>query len=191
MYPRKKKVDTRSEKRLFVVSVEGAATEVEYLRRLEKLYYGTCMIDVLSDVNKSSPCSVLERIQNYRYSLKRGDELWCVVDKDRWSDVQLNQIDEWSKGACGGVARNLGLSNPKIELWLLLHFADWSPGMAILTALEKIMPEYDKHLMERMITRDAVGLAVGRGKELTPDGKPPRNTPGTNMWVLAEHIAGV
>ena len=190
MYPRKKKVDTRSEKRLFVVSVEGAATEVEYLRRLEKLYYGTCMIDVLSDVNKSSPCSVLERIQNYRCSLKRGDELWCVVDKDRWSDAQLNQIEEWAKGSSGGISRNMGLSNPKIELWLLLHFADWSPGMSILPALEKIMPEYDKHLAERMITRDAVALAVGRGKELTPDGKPPRSKPGTNVWVLAEHIAG-
>ena len=63
--------------------------------------------------------------------------------------------------------------------------------MAILPALEKIMPGYDKHLTERMITRDAVGFAIGRGKELTPDGKPPRNTPGTNMWVLAEHIVGV
>lgn len=93
MYPRKRRVDTRSEKRLFVVSVEGAVTEVEYFKRLEKLYYGTCMIDILSDVNKSSPGSVLERIQNYRCSLKRGDELWCVVDKDRWSDAQLDGIE--------------------------------------------------------------------------------------------------
>ena len=190
MYPRKRKVDTRCEKRLFVVSVEGAVTEVEYLKRLEKLYYETCMIDILSDVNKSSPGSVLERIQNYRCSLKRGDELWCVVDKDRWSDAQLDRIEEWARGASAGISRNLGLSNPKIELWLLLHFADWSPGMAIVPALAKIMPDYDKHLTEHMITHDAVGRAIARGKALTPEGKPPRSLPGTNLWELAERIAG-
>jgi len=190
MYPRKRKVDTRCEKRLFVVSVEGAVTEVEYLKRLEKLYYETCMIDILSDVNKSSPGSVLERIQNYRCSLKRGDELWCVVDKDRWSDAQLDGIEEWVKGSSAGVSRNLGLSNPKIELWLLLHFADWLPGMAIVPMLAKIMPDYDKHLDEHMITHDAVGLAIARGKALMPDGKPPRNEPGTNLWVLVKRIAG-
>lgn len=189
MYPRKKKVDTRSEKRLFVVSVEGAATEVEYFRRLEKLFYRTCIIDILSDVNKSSPGSVLERIQNYRCSLKLGDELWCVVDKDRWSDAQLDRIEEWARSASAGVSRNLGLSNPKIELWLLLHFADWAPGMAIVPALTTIMPDYDKHLAECMITHDAVVLAIARGKALTPDGQPPRNMPGTDLWVLVEHIA--
>jgi len=52
------------------------------------------------------------------------------------------------------------------------------------------MPDYDKHLDEHMITHDAVGLAIARGKALMPDGKPPRNEPGTNLWVLVKRIAG-
>ena len=90
MYPKRRRFDTRYEKRLFVVSVEGAATEVEYLERLGKLFYSTSIIDILRNVNRSSPCSVLERIRNHRCSLKPGDELWCVVDMDRWTDRQLD-----------------------------------------------------------------------------------------------------
>ena len=189
MYPRKRKVDTRCEKRLFVVSVEGAVTEVEYLRRLEKLHYGTCIIDILSNVNKSSPCSVLERMRNHRCSLKRGDELWCVVDKDRWNDTQLDMLESWASEMSPDISRHLGLSNPKIELWLLLHFADWSPGMAVSSALATFMPNYDKHLDERRITRDSIKKAIERGATLIPDGKPHRDKPGTNLWVLAKNIA--
>ena len=61
--------------------------------------------------------------------------------------------------------------------------------MAIVPALAKILPDYDKHLDVHMITHDSVGHAIARGRSLTPDGKPPRSMLGTNLWVLAEHIA--
>ena len=191
MYPNKKRYDTRNEKRLFVVSVEGAVTEVEYLERLGKIYYDTCIIDILSDVNKSSPNSVLDRIKKYRCSLKKGDELWCVIDKDKWTDAQLDAIVDWSQEQmAGGVSRNLGLSNPKIELWLLFHFVEWKPGEAIVAKLFKVMPDYDKHLDVANITKVAVEDAIRRAKALSPDCSPPRTKVGTNLWVLAEHIKG-
>lgn len=188
MYPHKRRFDTRNQKRLFVVSVEGAVTEVEYLERLGRIYYACSIIEILRNVNNSSPFSVLDRIKNCRCSLKRGDELWCVVDKDKWTDEQLDAVAEWSQVPGGGISRNFGLSNPKIELWLLLHFVDWKPGDAIIPTLLREMPEYSKHLDETKITVQKVMEAIERAKALTPDGLPPRAAQGTNLWVLAEHI---
>ena len=35
---------------------------------------------------------------------------------------------------------------------------------------------------------DSIKMAIERGATLTPDGKPHRDKPGTNLWVLAKNI---
>ena len=184
MYPHKKKFDTRTPKVKFVVSVEGGVTEKEYFERIGKLFYKTVILDVPKDVNKSSPNAVLGRMDGYRKSLKSGDQLWCVIDLDRWQK-HLSLFDEWVKKAKNGIPRHLGLSNPKIELWILWHLMEWDPAAkkvpGILKSLLKQMPGYDKHLDVKKITIESVQQAVSRGKRITPDGKPPLAVKGSNF----------
>ncbi len=54
-------------------------------------------------------------------ALGSSDEAWLVVDKDQWTDEQLDQLHAWAR-----THDNYGftLSNPKFEYWLLLHFED-------------------------------------------------------------------
>lgn len=53
-----------------------------------------------------------------------SDKAWLVVDKDQWTDEQLNQLHSWSldKDNYG-----FALSNPKFEYWLLLPFLGCKP----------------------------------------------------------------
>lgn len=187
MYPNKKKFDTRLPKKKFVISVEGGVTEKEYFDRIGKLVYETAIVDVAKDVNKSSPIGVLDRINGYRKSLSQGDELWCAIDMDRWHN-HLTKFNDWIKCGTANNPRNLALTNPKFELWLLLHFIDWDGKSSIRKNLEKFIPNYDKHLDVSLITKETVEKAIQRAKEKTSDGKPPINKKGSNLWVLLERM---
>ena len=193
MYPFKRKSDSRLPKRRFVISVEGAETEDEYLKRLGKLFWDRVIIDVPKNVNKSAPNYVLERIQSYRGRLNKGDEMWCVIDSDRWTMNQKLAIQGWSKKHSGGVNRFLGLSNPKIELWIAMHLDDVGPDCTGFTAVIKKYcngKKYKKHIdnFGSYISKESIKAAISRAKKSCPTGRPPIKAKGTNLWVLAEHI---
>jgi hypothetical protein len=65
----------------------------------------------------------LKQLKTYKaqYALEADDELWLVIDKDRWTEAMLSRVatecaqDEYLR---------MALSNPCIELWLLLHLVD-------------------------------------------------------------------
>ncbi len=187
MYPNRKKFDTRLPKKKFVISVEGGVTEKEYFDRIGKLVYDTAIVDVAKDVNKSSPIGVLDRINGYRKSLSPGDELWCVIDMDRWG-VHIAKFNHWMKSGTVNNPRNLAITNPKFELWLLLHFTDWDGKSSVRKNLEKFIPDYDKHLDASQITKETVEMAIQRAKAKTSDGKPPLGNKGSNLWVLLKRM---
>ena len=190
MYPKPRRQDSRFLKRKVVVSVEGAVTEDEYFKRIGKLYWDKVVVDIPKNVNKSAPNHVLDRIRNYRGKLNPGDEMWCVIDSDKWTPKQKADIAKWATEKSGKVRRYFGMSNPKIELWLTLHFVDWDPNKpGFLSALRKHMPTYDKHIEQKRITKDNVLIAIGRGKKYSPSPNPPLKSKGSNLWVLVEHIA--
>ena len=54
------------------------------------------------------------------YEMQEDDELWLVLDTDRWSAAQLREVDQISREN----GWNLAISNPCFELWLYLHYAD-------------------------------------------------------------------
>ena len=49
---------------------------------------------------------------------------WLVVDKDKWTDKQLNDVKE----KCNKNHFSLTVSNPCFEYWLLLHFEKRNTG---------------------------------------------------------------
>lgn len=73
--------------------------------------------------NNSSPEHVLKQLNDYKkeYELESDDELWLVIDKDRWPDAMLSHV---ATECTQDIYMHVAISNPCLELWLLLHFID-------------------------------------------------------------------
>ena len=71
----------------------------------------------------TSPEHVLKQLNDYKsqYELEADDELWLVVDKDRWTEAMLSRV---ATECSQEIAMHMALSNPCFELWLLLHLED-------------------------------------------------------------------
>lgn len=111
-----------------VIATEGAVTEYNYFRQLDAesvLSEQRFQIEVLRTENgKSSPNHVLKRLSEYKkkYNIKADDELWMVIDRDRWDIGMLTEIIQ----ACKQKGFGLCVSNSCFEIWLSLHFEDLS-----------------------------------------------------------------
>lgn len=118
---------------LFAIACEGTEREPDYFR----LFDGTdrIKVDIIEDGEGSAPSKVLARVADYvrenQLNVEFGDSLWCVIDKDKWPQEQIeelrafcNQKDNW----------HLIISNPSIEIWLLYHKIADLTGLNITTA---------------------------------------------------------
>lgn len=111
--------------RLVVIAAEGRKTENIYFEAMKAT---VCASDVhveilYRDTNDSSPEHVYKQIRRFtdEYNIEDDDQLWIVVDKDKWRDKTLSEVARYC-------AQNNNLyfcvSNPCFELWLLLHIED-------------------------------------------------------------------
>ena len=123
--------------RLIVIASEGKDTERIYFKALAKEYINPRVhVHILErsvdEQNSSSPEHVLKQLNDYKsqYELEADDELWLVVDKDRWTDGMLSRV---ATVCAEDVSMRMALSNPCFELWLLLHLED----AALLTSEEQ------------------------------------------------------
>jgi hypothetical protein len=110
----------RTYRKIFVLAVEGSKTEPQYFAvfNSEKSHIS---VKCIKGKHDSSPKHVLRRMEDYLESenLRKSDEAWLVVDKDHWTDEQLEVLHQWTKKSDN---YHLAVSNPKFEYWLLLHF---------------------------------------------------------------------
>ena len=92
-------------------------------------------MDIIEDGEGSAPSKVLARVAEYistnQLDADYGDSLWCVIDKDKWPQDQIEELhsfcyqkDNW----------HLVISNPCIEIWLLYHKLDDLTNLNIATA---------------------------------------------------------
>lgn len=122
--------------------------------------------------------------------LKNSDEAWLVVDKDQWTNQQLEKLYQWSQSA-GNYSMAVS-SNPKFELWMLLHFED---GNAVTNSqncterLKQYLPNYDKGHVEINKLQLGIQEAIRRAKQ--KDHPPcvdwPRRT-GSTVYKLVEKL---
>lgn len=179
----------RRYRKLFLVAVEGSITEPQYFATLNK---GNAVVRVecIKGTARTSPPEVLKRLKDRikRNELAKTDEAWLVVDKDQWTDEQLKPLFEWSLlDARYGFA----LSNPKFELWLLLHFEDTTVDgpRQCSEKLQKHLPKYDKSIDSSKFSEEQVLNAIERAKRR--DNAPCEDWPrsfGTTVYKLVEKI---
>jgi hypothetical protein len=116
--------------KLFAIACEGDKTEPKYFRYFEHLS-DKIKIDVIEHYisddemsrkfdGKSAPNWVLDRAIRYidKNGLDREDELWFVVDKDRWSVEMLTELANF---CADNPNWHIAVSNPCFEVWLYLH----------------------------------------------------------------------
>lgn len=106
---------------LFVLACEGAVREKEYFEYLGERS-SRIRIKVLQQEgeHRSAPKWVLDCAATYvtEIGLINDDQLWFVMDTDRWPEDQLRAIQQ----ACQqNLNWFLALSNPCFEVWLYLH----------------------------------------------------------------------
>lgn len=111
--------------RLIVIAAEGRKTENIYFEALKKEHEAQHVhVEVLKrEDNNSSPEHVFQQILAFtkQYEIKEDDELWVVVDRDRWTSKELSSV---AQKCFQKPNLRFCLSNPCFEIWLLLHIED-------------------------------------------------------------------
>lgn len=198
MPPKRRKfqrpLGVRRYRKLFVIAVEGTKTEPQYFNIINE-HQSLIWVNCLNGNHNSSPPQVLRRMKNHllREDLKSSDEAWLVVDKDQWTEEQLDQLNDWADKRPN---YDLAVSNPKFEYWLLLHF-EGGTGIAspmdCKDRLKRHLPGYVKGIDARKITRDRIQEAIRRAKlrDNPPCADWPRVLGGTTVYKLVEKMLQV
>lgn len=109
--------------KFIVIATEGELTEPIYFEDLaldERYRHPRVTIKVLHTIDGcSAPSHVIKRLDKIRREQKlyEGDELWLVLDKDRWNETQLSEVAQLANQK----GYKLAESNPCFEIWLLVH----------------------------------------------------------------------
>lgn len=112
--------------RLIIIATEDTKATFTYFTELATTppYKSSKVhVEVLPrESTASAPEYVLQQVIKWldKYQIKEEDELWLVIDVDRWGDTKLSEIAQ----ECVQKGIRLAVSNPAIELWFLLHLAD-------------------------------------------------------------------
>ena len=149
----------------------------------------------------------MNQLNDYKdqYSLEADDELWLVIDKDRWPDAVLSQVAQKCSQDCN---MQLALSNPCFELWLLLHLVNaamlsceeqqrWLINQRrtrrsdpyLKVRLRKEMGSYHEsnYNAEALVINVKDAIARARELDINPNDRWPQ-TLGTRVYLLAESI---
>jgi hypothetical protein len=192
--------------RLVIIATEGEYTEKQYFQALAEHYRNSKIhVEILhTEDKKSAPNHVIERLNGFvkQYSLERNDELWLVVDVDRWTEKLLSEIAK----TCLDKNYLLAVSNPCFELWLLLHIATWNDysedqlkmffenvkdGSRIPIELEiiRIVGEHNKSNLKTIQYTPHVETAIEQAKalDINPNDRWTQ-TIGTRVYRVAESI---
>ena len=198
--------------RLIVIASEGKDTERIYFKALAKEYTNPRVhVHILErsvdEQNNSSPEHVLKQINDYKghYELESDDELWLVVDRDRWTEAMLSHV---ATECAQDNFMHVALSNPCIELWLLLHLVDatlltteeqqlWIENRRrsknadpyLKVRLRQEMGSYHESSYDAKMLIEHVEVAITRAKSMdkNPADRWPQ-TLGTRVYLLAESV---
>lgn len=161
--------------KLYVIATEGQNTEKDYFsifqtHRLHIEVLSTGAEDPRSSqAGQSDPQHVLRRLEEVKaaYDLTRDDELWLMVDVDRWKTWVLSEVCREARQQGFGLA----ISNPCFELWLVLHFQDAdtndTDGRALKLKLHKLGGSNQKYKLKlNAFNRSRIEDAIRRAEAL-------------------------
>ncbi len=138
--------------KIIFISCEGQVTEEEYFEMISEMFHGVKskirFVSVMeeavktrkddrtheqiSDLGKSSPKQLVEKIDRFRkreaatyeFDKHPEDEFWIIADVD--DHTSPHNIEAWNNtlDECDRKNYKYAISNPFFEVWLLLHHTD-------------------------------------------------------------------
>ncbi|WP_305156665.1 RloB family protein [uncultured Muribaculum sp.] len=196
--------------RLVVIAGEGRYTESIYFNAVKnELRAPNVHVEVLDrNSDESSPESVHRQVADFmrQYNIEDDDELWLVIDRDRWQERMLSQVAQ----LCAQNSHlHFCMSNPCFELWLLLHLEDVDQyddetknallrnkkNKSGVTWLKKRMKDLlgsyaeSKYDALGLIPYAPVAIDRARGLDSNPQDRWPQSI-GSRVYLLMESITG-
>jgi len=197
--------------KLIIIASEGTNTERIYFEEmLSPQYYRNSKVHVeilKRNSTASSPVNALAFLDDfkkkYHLDLNKEDELWLIIDRDKWTPAELSAV----ASACQQKCYFLAVSNPCFELWLLLHIKsinDYTNDELASIAknkhishnrtflegeLMKTLGSYNKSNPDTSKFLPYINTAISRARDLDirPTDRWPNNI-GTRVYLLAESI---
>ena len=194
LYDRKTDVRTA---RLFVIACEGERTESLYFEALVEGVRRVKVVALPALDGLSAPEHVIQRLHEFgsrRGLVSRdstgGDELWMVLDVDRWFAENRIQVTHQVLDEAARRSYNVAISNRCFEAWLLYHFEAVAPHGSVgeLEArLRVYLGGYSKSRLDIEKFRPHIAAAVRRAREadVAPDQREPSH-PGSRVYRLLE-----
>lgn len=188
---------SRLVRRELLVFTEGEKTEEGYLVHWWRAHRDQVTVTIddfhggpLPLVDRAVAAKRSEASEERRGRGRSHDEVWCVFDRDEHPSVPQALV----KAAANGIG--VALSNPCIELWFVLHFADQAAHLERDEAQSrsKELLGCEKTLTSRALAEldarfeDARARAVKLDEKHTGDGSPRQSNPSSNVWELVDRI---
>lgn len=162
-----RKQPTREYRKIFWVNTEGQ-TEQDYLQMdiFKKMETATIKMPKRVHPGKTNPKQVLQRLKDEikRGSFRKDDEAWVAIDVDTWSSKDIQEVIDWANA---NDRYNVVISNPKIELFLIMHFEKGNGCTTDATVdkrLSRYLPSYGKRLTARQFDRNQIETAIVNAK---------------------------
>lgn len=196
----KRKSGNRDAK-LIAIATEGDKTEKVYFEGLlsfPQFKNPRIHVEVLPKLSRaSSPKHVIAVLNDFngKYNRYPGDQLWLVIDVDRWESKMLKIVTQ----ECQQKGFNLAVSNPCFEFWLLLHLVDYnlvysvekkknlSSCRNVNKELKEILKGYNKLNLKIEYFIEGIKNAIVRGKRLDDGNRWPQSS-GSQVCYLVENI---
>lgn len=190
---------TSPQRRELLVFTEGERTEDGYLVHWRRDHRDRVLITIdgfhgvpLSLVDRAAEAKRREAREERKGRGRAHDEVWCVFDVDQHPNIP----EALDKAVANGIG--VVLSNPCVELWFVLHFADQTAHIErdVAQRLSRDLLGCDKVLTGPALATltERYGDAKQRAQQLDAkhagDGSPPHSNPSSNMWDLIDRIRG-
>lgn len=174
---------------LFVIICEGAEREPQYFELLAGDSKKIKVEIITPKENKSSPNWLLDAAAAFVsiYQLGAKDQLWFVLDVDRWKPEQLIKL---GKTCAEQKVWSCAISNPCFEVWLFMHYEDISKATAKSCGEFKAeLPQIVKGGYNKELAIQNLEKAIARAKlaDSNPEHFMP-NPKSTKVYQLVEAL---
>jgi len=191
-------VAARPNRRELLVFAEGAVTEETYLKYWHRRFRGQVNVEIhefhgtpLALVTRAAETKTTNERAERKGRGRAHDEVWCVFDVDE--HPHLREATELA--AARGIS--LAISNPCIELWFLLHFAEHTAHIDRYAAQTQAKAhlncgkDLDESALDLLATHFSIAKtrAVRLDAKHDGDGTPAPGNPSSSTWRVVDAIA--